>query len=271
MNSKIAVAVGLVAVIAAALGPVSLLTPAYAATVTADVTMGSSSKTTDAYAPNPINANVGDTVTWTNKDTQPHTVTSGSNGQPDGTFDSSPDFNPLLAPQQTFSHTFEEAGEFPYYCALHPNMVGTVMVAGSDGGNGNGGGPTPFSVTASLDGTDYEITGTGDTNATSATINANESIEIEFAAGGAVNITLPKDLIDDISMVNGEPANIVSNDTESTTISVEVPEDNTTVTIEAGFVVPEFPIIAALLAVTIAGIIGYTRFARNGTRIFGRA
>jgi manganese oxidase len=72
---------------------------------------------------------VGDTVPWTNMDTQPHTVTSGSNGTPDGRFDSSPNFNPLLVPAQTFSHTFTEAGEYPYYCALHPNMVGTVSVS----------------------------------------------------------------------------------------------------------------------------------------------
>jgi hypothetical protein len=47
---------------------------------------------------------------------------------PDGEFDSSPNFNPLLNPGQTFSHTFEEAGEYLYFCALHPNMAGTVVV-----------------------------------------------------------------------------------------------------------------------------------------------
>lgn len=93
------------------------------------VTAGSSSKTDDAYDPNPVEAKVGDTVTWTNDDTQPHTVTSGSNGKPDGKFDSSPNMNPMLAPGQTFEHTFEEAGEYPYYCAVHPAMVGTVSVS----------------------------------------------------------------------------------------------------------------------------------------------
>jgi plastocyanin len=44
-------------------------------------------------------------------------------------FDSSPNFNPLLAPGQTFKHTFAEAGEYPYFCVLHPNMVGTVSVS----------------------------------------------------------------------------------------------------------------------------------------------
>jgi plastocyanin len=93
------------------------------------VTSGSSTKSDDAYDPNPVEAKVGDTVTWTNDDTQPHTVTSGSNGKPDGKFDSSPNMNPMLAPGQTFEHTFEEAGEYPYYCAVHPAMVGTVSVS----------------------------------------------------------------------------------------------------------------------------------------------
>lgn len=97
--------------------------------VSVSITSGSSSKTTDAYDPNPVEISVGDTVTWTNDDSQPHTVTSGSNGQPDGTFDSSPNLNPLMAPGDTFEYTFEEAGEFSYYCAVHPNMVGTVNVS----------------------------------------------------------------------------------------------------------------------------------------------
>ncbi|MGI0039921.1 MAG: cupredoxin domain-containing protein, partial [Nitrososphaera sp.] len=71
------------------------------------VTSGSSTKTDDAYDPNPVEVKVGDTVTWANDDTQPHTVTSGSNSKPDGKFDSSPNLNPMLAPGQTFEHTFE--------------------------------------------------------------------------------------------------------------------------------------------------------------------
>src|ERR671914_1099337 len=85
---------------------------------------GSSSLTTDAYQPNPVQVSVGTTVTWTNDDAQPHTVTSGEGATPDGTFDSG-----IMAPQGTFEHTFTEAGEFPYFCLLHPNMVGTVSVS----------------------------------------------------------------------------------------------------------------------------------------------
>jgi plastocyanin len=90
---------------------------------------GSSSLTTDAYQPNPIQVSVGTTVTWTNNDAQPHTVTSGSNGQPDNKFNSSPNFTPLLNPGQTFSFTFTQAGDYPYFCMVHPNMVGTVSVS----------------------------------------------------------------------------------------------------------------------------------------------
>ena len=93
------------------------------------IVSGASTLTTDAYSPNPIQVSVGTTVTWTNDDAQPHTVTSGSNGQPDNKFNSSPNFTPLLNPGQTFSFTFTEAGEYPYYCMLHPNMVGTVNVS----------------------------------------------------------------------------------------------------------------------------------------------
>ncbi len=85
---------------------------------------GASTLTTDAYQPNPVQVSVGNTVTWTNNDAQPHTATSGQNATPDGRFDSS-----IMAPAATFDFTFTEAGEYPYFCLLHPNMVGTVSVS----------------------------------------------------------------------------------------------------------------------------------------------
>ena len=98
-------------------------------TTSVSIVPGASSLTDTAFQPNPVQVSVGNTVTWTNNDSQPHTVTSGSNGQPDNKFNSSPNFNPLLNPGQTFSHTFTEAGEYPYFCMLHPNQVGTVSVS----------------------------------------------------------------------------------------------------------------------------------------------
>jgi plastocyanin len=88
------------------------------------IVQGSSSLTTDAFSPNPAQVSVGGTVTWTNDDSQPHTATSGENTTPDQVFDSG-----IMAPAATFEHTFAEAGEFPYFCLLHPNMVGTVSVS----------------------------------------------------------------------------------------------------------------------------------------------
>ena len=85
---------------------------------------GSASLTDTAFQPNPVQVSVGTTVTWTNNDAQPHTATSGQNATPDGMFDSS-----IMAPGATFEHTFTEAGEYPYFCLLHPNMVGTVSVS----------------------------------------------------------------------------------------------------------------------------------------------
>src|ERR671914_2912427 len=93
-------------------------------TTSVSIVSGSSALTTDAYQPNPVQVSTGATVTWTNDDAQPHTATSGQNATPDGTFDSS-----IMAPGATFEHTFTEAGELPYFCLLHPNMVGTVSVS----------------------------------------------------------------------------------------------------------------------------------------------
>jgi nitrite reductase (NO-forming) len=88
------------------------------------IVSGSSSLTTDSYSPNPVQVSTGATVTWTNDDSQPHTATSGENATPDQRFDSG-----IMAPAATFEHTFTEAGEYPYFCLLHPNMVGTVSVS----------------------------------------------------------------------------------------------------------------------------------------------
>ena len=100
------------------------MTGAGNATTSVSMGPGSSTLTTDAFSPNPIQVSVGTTVTWTNNDAQPHTVNSGENATPSGLFDS-----PIMAPQATFEYTFTEAGEVPYFCILHPNMVGTVSVS----------------------------------------------------------------------------------------------------------------------------------------------
>ncbi len=95
------------------------------------IVLGADTMADKAFSPNPMNVKVGDTVTWTNDDSQAHTVTSGNDSDPDKgkVFDSSPNFNPLLAPKQTFQHKFTTAGDFPYFCQVHPTMIGKVVVS----------------------------------------------------------------------------------------------------------------------------------------------
>ena len=76
-----------------------------------------------AYSPASLTINVGDTVTWTNMDTAPHTVTVTSGPVK---FNSG-----NLAKGQSFTYTFTEAGTYQYYCAVHPDMVASVTVVGS--------------------------------------------------------------------------------------------------------------------------------------------
>lgn len=76
----------------------------------------------DSYSPNPVEIEVGETVAWVNDDSTVHTATSN-----DGIFDSE-----VLFRGDSFSYTFDIEGEYPYFCDIHPNMVGTV-VAKPDG------------------------------------------------------------------------------------------------------------------------------------------
>jgi len=62
---------------------------------------------------------VGATVTWTNTDDVPHTVVSVDHT----TFHSK-----ALDTDQSFSFTFTKAGEYPYFCSLHPQMTGKIIV-----------------------------------------------------------------------------------------------------------------------------------------------
>jgi plastocyanin len=75
------------------------------------------------FSPASLTVAVGDTVTWTNADDSPHTVTASG-----GAFDSG-----NLDGGQTFSHTFEEAGTFTYVCLYHDEMVATITVVAASG------------------------------------------------------------------------------------------------------------------------------------------
>jgi len=81
-------------------------------------------ETKSCFIPAEVTVSVGDTVTWSNDDSAAHTVTSGTPSDgPDGTFDSS-----LFMAGTTFSYTFDKAGEYNYFCMVHPWMIGKVQV-----------------------------------------------------------------------------------------------------------------------------------------------
>ncbi|MEH2568420.1 cupredoxin domain-containing protein [Bradyrhizobium sp. AZCC 2289] len=69
------------------------------------------------FEPAQLTVKVGTTVTWTNRDDIPHTIVSA------GKFRSK-----TMDTDGTFSFTFTTAGEYKYFCSLHPHMTGTVKV-----------------------------------------------------------------------------------------------------------------------------------------------
>ena len=69
------------------------------------------------FAPAELTVKVGTTVTWTNHDDIPHTIVSA------GKFRSK-----TLDTDNSFSFTFTVAGDYKYFCSLHPHMTGTIKV-----------------------------------------------------------------------------------------------------------------------------------------------
>ena len=70
-----------------------------------------------AFQPALVTISAGDTVTWTNTVTTPHSVV-GDDGMN----------SPILSKDQTYSHTFTTDGTYSYHCGVHSTMTGTVQV-----------------------------------------------------------------------------------------------------------------------------------------------
>ena len=69
------------------------------------------------FSPAEVKVKVGDTVTWINHDDIPHTTVSA------GKFRSK-----TLDTDDKFSFTFTSAGDYKYFCSLHPHMTGMIKV-----------------------------------------------------------------------------------------------------------------------------------------------
>ena len=72
-----------------------------------------------AFNPSEIIIKKGSVVIWTNEDSYNHDVTSESGDELN---------SGILSKGQTYSHTFNQAGTFDYYCTIHPSMKGKIIV-----------------------------------------------------------------------------------------------------------------------------------------------
>src|ERR1700686_1981301 len=70
-----------------------------------------------AYAPVEIQAKLGDTIEWINKDIVAHTATVRG------------DWDVLVLPNTSARLVVKKAGAFDYFCRFHPNMKGRLAVA----------------------------------------------------------------------------------------------------------------------------------------------
>ena len=69
------------------------------------------------FQPAELTVKAGTTVTWKNHDDIPHTIVSA------GKFRSK-----TMDTDDSFSFTFTAAGDYKYFCSLHPHMTGTIKV-----------------------------------------------------------------------------------------------------------------------------------------------
>jgi predicted secreted protein with PEFG-CTERM motif len=113
---------------------ISIAPSAFADHTTAEVDMAVGSSvvgcetTNECYIPHMVTIDVGGEVMWNNIDAMAHTVTAGTPTEGlSEHFDSG-----LMAPGAMFSHTFDAAGTFDYFCMVHPWMAGAVMVSSEE-------------------------------------------------------------------------------------------------------------------------------------------
>jgi plastocyanin len=71
-----------------------------------------------SFAPATASVPVGSTITWTNRDDVPHNIVSTEQK-----FKS-----PVLDTDEQFSHRFDAAGSYKYFCSIHPKMTGRIVV-----------------------------------------------------------------------------------------------------------------------------------------------
>jgi len=252
------------------------ITPsAFADHTTATVTNALGSSTPgcepECFIPSIVTIDVGGEVTWENNDTAAHTTTAGSpQDGPSGAFDSS-----LIMAGSSFSHTFDSAGTYDYFCMVHPWMTGTVMVSAEE-----------MEHSEEMEHGDMEEMGHGDEQAAKGVEDLSDKFTASVTSGvihhiggntddatlvvhlfgadddGELKITLNSDIItpfDDGSyfvIVNNEEIDFEQMDN---TLHIQYEAGTEKIEIVGSHVVPEFGTIAMIvLAVAIVSIIAIT-------------
>ena len=237
----------------------------------------------ECFIPSMVTLDIGGEVTWENDDTAAHTVTSGTPTEgPDGIFDSS-----LVMAGSSFSHIFEEAGSYDYFCMVHPWMQGMVMVSAEEMAHGDeemahGDEEMAHGDEEMGHGDDHAAMGVEDLSdqfvatVTSGVIhhiggNTDDSTLLVHLFGadddGELKITLNRDIItpfDDGSyfvLVEGQEVEFMQ---MGNTIHVDYEAGTERIEIVGSHVVPEFGTIARIiLAVAIISIIAITAKTRT--------
>jgi plastocyanin len=70
------------------------------------------------FAPTAVTVTAGSTVTWTNRDDEPHRVVSEQGLLRSGALDAN----------ESVSFKFDNPGTYRYACSIHPTLVGTIVV-----------------------------------------------------------------------------------------------------------------------------------------------
>jgi plastocyanin len=73
------------------------------------------------FGPAELSADVGATVTWTNRDEAAHTVRGDA---------MVPAMSGELAQGDSYTFTFDAPGTYEYVCTIHPSMTGTIVIGG---------------------------------------------------------------------------------------------------------------------------------------------
>ena len=231
-------------------------------------------ETDSCFIPSTVVITVGGTVTWDNTDNAAHTSSSGTAADgPDGVFDSS-----LIMAGGSYSHTFDTAGTFDYFCMVHPWMQGTVIVE-AEAAHGDD------------HAEEMEEMGHGDDHAAKGIEDLSDQFTASVSSGvihhigantdddtlvvhlfgadddGELKITLNKDIItpfDDGSyfvLVENEEVDF---EQMGRTLHIEYGAGAETIEIVGSHVVPEFGTIAMIiLAVSIVSIIVITTKTRT--------